>query len=82
MKIGLQMWNAVSSVQRLRYRSATRLPASGAVNGQDMDNRGAVAGGLLQLDPHAPKEMLVALLIHHFDPLLSHPTGLRAATLA
>jgi hypothetical protein len=47
-----------------------------------MDNRGPIAGGLLQLDPYPPKDMRVALCIHHFDPLLRNTAGLRAATLA
>src|SRR5215813_9309893 len=46
-----------------------------------MHNRSPISGGLLQLDAHAPKDMLLALLIHHFDPLLSHAARLRAAAL-
>src|SRR5215510_4021041 len=46
-----------------------------------MDNRSTISGGMLQLDPHPPPEMRLALCIHHFDPLLSNPAGLRMATL-
>src|SRR4029453_13316507 len=45
-----------------------------------MDHRSPISGGMLQLDPHPPPEMRLALCIHHFDPLLSNPAGLCVAT--
>jgi hypothetical protein len=47
-----------------------------------MDKRRPVSGGFMQLDAHAPKEMLVALVIHHFDALLGDDSRFRAATRA
>src|SRR5262245_62615455 len=47
-----------------------------------MDNRRPVSGGFIQLDAHTPKEMLVALVIHHFDVLLGDDSRFRAATRA
>ena len=50
--------------------------------GEDMDNRGPIAGSVFQRDPYPPKDVRVAVFIHDFDPLLRHTAGFRAATLA
>src|SRR5262245_47629055 len=50
--------------------------------GQDMDNRRPVSGGFMQLDAQAPQEVLVALVLHHFDALLRDDSRFRAATRA